>query len=177
MTISRRGALIGAGAAAVVASVPGAVQGEDAHVEALHTAWLAAEARRDEANSIADDAMGVVFHQLAPCPFDDLSSYPSAEALSADMRAWEATREAAIETGAGELNRRAEAACAVSRTAFNRFMDAPSQTPRGVYLKFIAGIPEDMWEERADLQYYENIMLRAIRADLERLAEAAHLAE
>ncbi len=46
MTISRRGALIGAGAAAVVAGVPGAVVGEDAALLArigqfhhLYDAW------------------------------------------------------------------------------------------------------------------------------------------
>ncbi len=40
MTISRRDALMGAGAAAVVAGVPGAVQGEDAELAALGRQWI-----------------------------------------------------------------------------------------------------------------------------------------
>ncbi len=76
-------------------------------------------------------------------------------------------------SGAGALKRRANAAFAEDRAAFNRFMEAPAQTPRGIYLKFKAGIDENVWEESADLQYYDNIMLRAIRADLERLAKLA----
>ena len=39
MQISRRGALIGASAAAVVAGVPGAAQGDDAHIETLYRIW------------------------------------------------------------------------------------------------------------------------------------------
>ena len=80
----------------------------------------------------------------------------------------------AIESSdAGALGRRADAAFAVDRATFNKFMEAPSQTPRGLYLKFNAGIDKYMWDERAELQFYENIMLRAIRADLERLAGEA----
>ena len=180
MSISRRTALATGAAAITTAAISAplavkaaAVQGEDAPLDALHTAWRAAEARHDEANSIADDAEGAVFNALAPCPLDDVSNYPTREALGADLRTWEAAREAAIETGAGELNRRADAAHAASRTAFVRFMDAPAQTPHGVYLKFMAGLPEDTWEETEDLHFDENIMLRAIRADLERLAGEA----
>ncbi len=172
MQISRRDALMGASAAVVVAGVPGAAQGEDAHLEALHAEYRAAEARHDAANSIADDAMGAVYQSLSPQ--DDYSSYLSGEAISADLKARDAEKEAAIESsGAGELKRRANAAHAVSQTAFFRFMEAPAQTPRGLRLKFEAGIDEDQWEERADYQYYENVMLRAIRADLERLAGEA----
>ena len=40
MQISRRDALMGAGAAAAVAGVPGAVQGEDAELVALGRQWL-----------------------------------------------------------------------------------------------------------------------------------------
>ncbi len=116
--------------------------------------------------------MGAVYQSLSPQ--DDYSSYLSGEAISADLKARDAEKEAAIESsGAGELKRRADAAHAVSQTAFFRFMEAPAQTPRGLYLKLMAGMPEDLWEDYADLQYYENIMLRAIRADLERLAKTA----
>ncbi len=158
--------------AAVVVGVPGAALGEDAHLEALHAEYRAAEARHDAANSIADDAMGAVYQSLSPQ--DDYSSYLSGEAISADLKARDAEKEAAIETsGAGALQRRADAAHAVSQTAFFRFMEAPAQTPRGLRLKFEAGIDEDQWEERADFQYHEHVMLRAIRADLERLAKTA----
>ncbi len=44
MQISRRGAMLGASAAAVVAGVPGVVQADDAHLEALHAEWREAEA-------------------------------------------------------------------------------------------------------------------------------------
>ena len=162
MTISRRDALVGAGAAAVVAGVPGAAMGEDAHLEALHAEWREAEAKFYKANSIADEAMGAVYQSLSPQ--DDYSSYLSGEAISADLKARDAEKEAAIESsGAGELKRRANAAHAVSQTAFFRFMEAPAQTPRGLRLKFEAGIDEDQWEERADYQYHENVMLRASR--------------
>ena len=152
-----------------MAGVPGAVQADDAHVEALHAEWRAAEAKWDKAVEIAGAARSVVYRSVPPV--DDLGSYPSGEALGAAMKARETAMEAAIEaSGAGALERRADAAFAVDRAAFERFMAAPSQTPRGLYLKFSAGIDKYMWDERADLQYYENIMLRAIRADLERLA-------
>ena len=99
MSISRRDALLGATAAAVVtgvttaplaiksalAGVPGAVQGEDAHLGALHTAWLAAEARHDEANSIADDAMGVSVLFISSGPSTDLSP-PAATRFSPGRR-------------------------------------------------------------------------------------------
>ncbi len=172
MQISRRSALLGASAAAVaVAGVSRVVQGEDAHLEALHAEYRAAEARHDVANSIADEAMGAVYQSLGRCPLND---YLSGEVTNADMEAHEAAKEALIESsGAGELKRREHEAAVVERAAFNRFMEAPSQTPRGLYLKFKAGIDEGQWEDRAELQFYENIMLRAIRADLERLAKTA----
>ena len=44
MQISRRGALIGAGAAVVVAGVPGSAMGEDAHLETLYRIWREAYA-------------------------------------------------------------------------------------------------------------------------------------
>ncbi len=173
MQISRRVALMGATAAAVVAGVPGAVQADDQHLELLHAEWREAAAKFYKANRIADEAMGKVF-QTCPCPLDDLSGYSSGVAIGADIKAWKARRAVAVERfGAGELQRRADAAHEVSSTAFNRFMQAPAQTPRGLHLKLMAGMPEDLWEERADLQYYENIMLRAIRADLERMAKPA----
>ncbi len=163
---------MGAGAAAVVAGVPGAVHGDDAHLEALHAEWREAQAKFYKANRIADEAMGAVYQSLLPQ--DDYSSYLSGEAISADWKARDAEKEAAIESsGAGELKRRADAAHEVSQTAFFRFMEAPAQTPRGLRLKFEAGIDEDQWEERADYQYHEHVMLRAIRADLERLAGEA----
>ncbi len=172
MQISRRDALMGATAAAVVAGVPGAVLAEDAHIEALHAEWRAAKAKAEEANIIADEAMGEVFQSLPPLA--SLSTYPSGEAIGAAIKAHEVAKKNAVEhSGAGALTRRANAAHYASRAAFNRFMEAPAQTPRGLYLKLMAGMPEDVWEENADLQYYENIMLRAIRADLERLATLA----
>ncbi len=42
MQITRRGAMLGASAAAVVAGVPGAVQGEDAELTALGRQWIEA---------------------------------------------------------------------------------------------------------------------------------------
>ena len=85
--------------------------------------------------------------------------------------AWEAEREAAVErSGAGTLRRRTDAAHDAERVAFGRFMEAPSQTPRGLYLKFEAGIDEGHWLDGAGLQFDENVMQRAIRRDLERLA-------
>ena len=172
MQISRRGALIGASAAAVAAGVPGTVQGKDVHVEALHAEWRAAEVKADKANDIADAARAAAYRSVPPV--DDLASYPSAEAMTAAMKARAVALEAAIEaSGAGALGHRADAAFAVDRATFNKFMEAPSKTPRGLYLKFKAGISEYMWDERAELQFYENIMLRAIRADLERLAGRA----
>ncbi len=60
MQITRRNALMGAGAAAVVAGVPGAVQADDAHLEALHAEWREAQAKFYKANRIADEAMGAV---------------------------------------------------------------------------------------------------------------------
>ncbi len=42
--ITRRAALAGAGAAVAVAGVPGAVQGEDAHIETLYRIWREAYA-------------------------------------------------------------------------------------------------------------------------------------
>ena len=118
--------------------------------------------------------MGEVFRSPGPNPLDDLTDYLSGEAISADMEAHEAAKDALIETsGAGALKRREHEAAVVVRAAFYRFMEAPSQTPRGLYLKFEAGIDESEWEYTAEFQYFENIMLRAIRADLERLAKTA----
>ena len=81
--------------------------------------------------------MGAVFQSLPPLA--SLSSYPSAEAISTAMRAQEVAKENAVERfGAGELKLLANEAFAVSRDAFNRFMEAPAQTPGGIYLKFEA---------------------------------------
>ena len=172
MQITRRNALLGATAAVAVAGVPRVVQGEDAHLEALHAEWREAEAKFYKANRIADEAMGAVYQSLSPLA--SLSSYPSGEAIGAAIKAHEVAKANAVErSGAGALKRRADAAHEVSQTAFFRFMEAPAQTPRGLRLKFEAGIDEDQWEERADYQYHENVMLRAIRADLERMAKTA----
>ena len=173
MQISRRNALVGASAAAVVAGAPMAAQADDAHLEALHADWRAAEAIWLEADLIAAEAEFAARRTCGPCPLDDLDNL-SGEAVRAAIHstpAWEAEREAAVErSGAGTLRRRTDAAHDAERVAFGRFMEAPSQTPRGLYLKFEAGIDEGHWLDGAGLQFDENVMQRAIRRDLERLA-------
>ncbi len=101
MQITRRNAMRGASAAAAVAGVPGVVRGEDAHLEALHAEWRAAEARHRVANSIADEAMGAVYQSLTPQ--DDYSGYLSGEAISADLEARDAEKEVLIESSGAEV--------------------------------------------------------------------------
>ena len=67
MQISRRNALLGATAAGA-AGVPGAVQGDDAHLEALHAEWRAAEERLVNACEAADAAESRIRDQLPERP-------------------------------------------------------------------------------------------------------------
>ncbi len=53
-------------------------------------------------------------------------------------------------------------------------MEAPAQTPRGVLLKFTALHCESDWQGMADdSATWDNVMMLAVRRDLERLAGEA----
>ena len=132
MSVSRRDALVGATAAAVVASVPVAVQADDVHLEALCADWRTVT-RTWEA---VYDAMDL--HRNVPEPV---------------------LREA-------EVHNR-------MRAAFLRFMDAPARTPGGVLLKLTSFMDEDEWQELAKTETMDEVMLVAVRRDLERLAGEA----
>ncbi len=184
MSISRRDALKGATAAAVVtgaltaplaikaAGVKAALGADDAHIEALCAEWRAAETRLVDATGIADETTFAARRTCGPCPLDNFDSLSREAALAAvnSMPAWEAATKAAVErSGAAEWYRRADAAGAMTSTAFARFMAAPAQTPRGVLVKLTSFIDGQEWEDKAN-EGMDGTILIAIRRDLERLA-------
>ncbi len=184
MQISRRDALMGATAAAVVtgaATIPLAIKaasvkaalGGDAHLERLHAEWRAAETRLVDATAIADETTFAARRTCGPCPLDDLGNLSGEAARAAihSMPAWEAATKAAVaRSGAAALYRRADAAGDMTSDAFARFMAAPAQTPRGVLVKLTSFIDEQEWQEKAAVETMDEVMLVAVRRDLERLA-------
>ncbi len=200
MQISRRNALLGATAAGA-AGVPGAVQGDDAHLEALHAEWRAAEERLVNACEAADAAESRIRDQLPERPLITMGRdwttkdlFPLTREVIAwhtdskmpalkskwdrTLKAfddWEAECDAFREqTGVAELRRKEAVAHDARRAAFDRFMEAPAQTPRGVLLKFTALHCESEWQGMADdSATWDNVMMLAVRRDLERLAGEA----
>ena len=93
------------------------------------------------------------------------SNYTSAAGLEEAWDAWGAARHAAGErSDIVELRRQADAAFDAEQAAFDRFMEAPAQTPRGVLLKITSFIDE------IESGGMDDDMLVAIQRDLERLS-------
>ncbi len=153
--ISRRDALMGATAAAVVTGAIAAplalksagvkaalggdtVQADDAHLEALYAEWRAAEDAEFAARDIADRTNFAARRSCGPCPLHDLDNLKGEAAVRA-IRAtpiWEAKVKAAVaRSDAAELYHRADALRERAYAAIDRLMDAPAHTPRGVLVK------------------------------------------
>ena len=163
MSISRRSALTGATAAVAVAAVPATVQANDALLEALYTDWREAYGIWSKANEVADKTRIDALRSCEPSPVD--SNYTSAAGLEEAWDTWGAARQAAVErSDIVELKSQADAAFDAEQAAFNRFMEAPAQTPRGVLLKITAFIDE------IDIGGMDDSMLLAIQRDLQRLS-------
>ena len=163
MSISRRDALTGATAAVAVAAVPATVQANDAQLEALYTDWRAAYGVWSKANTAHDNTRMDVLRSCEPSPVK--GDYTSAAELEEAWGVWGAARQAAKgRSDIVELKRQADAAFDAEQAAFNRFMEAPAQTPRGVLLKITAFIDE------IEIGGMDDDMLVAIQRDLERLS-------
>ena len=153
MSISRRDAITGAAAAAVITGAtvaPLAIKAalaNDAQIEALYAGWRGAEATWLKANEVADNAHLDALRACGDGP-DRAAAY-----------------KAAVERyGYNELRRKADVACAAESDALHRFIEAPAEGPRGVLIKIKAFI------EEIQVVGTDNRMLETIRNDLERLA-------
>ena len=134
MSITRRNALTGATAAIAVAAIPVAVQADDARLEALYGDWREAWRIWWKANVIADNTKIDALCSCGPSPVG--SDYATEADLEAAWDSWGAARQAAVvRSGSVELKRRADAAYDVEQTAFDRLMEAPAHTARGVLVK------------------------------------------
>jgi len=71
------------------------------------------------------------------------------------------------------LKRKEDEAHGLMRAAFLRFMDAPAHTPGGVLLKLTSFMDEQEWQDLAAVDTMDEVMLVAVRRDLERLAGGA----
>ena len=162
MSISRRNALTGAAAVAVMA-VPATVQANDAQLEALYTDWREAWGIWSKANEAHDNTRMDALRLSGPSPVE--GDYTNAAELEEAWGVWGAARHAVGErSNIIELKSRADAAHDAEQAAFNRFMEAPAQTPRGVLLKITAFIDE------IEIGGMDDDMLVAIQRDLERLS-------
>ena len=134
MQISRRDAIASATAAVAVAAVPTAVQANDAHLEALYADWREAWRIWWKAYENADNTK---IDALCSCGQNPVEGdYASKAELEAAWDSWGAARQAAVvRSGSVELKRRADAAYDVEQTAFDRLMEAPAHTARGVLVK------------------------------------------
>ena len=170
MSISRRDTLMGATVAVAVAAIPSTVQADDAHLAALDADWRRAWHKWSDDNAAADETHMEALRACGPSPVD--SDYTNAAELAAAWSAWGAARKAAAERpSVVALQRQAKAADDAQEAAFERFMEAPAQTPRGVLLKLRAGMDLDEWLGEPGL--LGNPVLVAIHHDLERLAGEA----
>jgi hypothetical protein len=134
MSISRRDALTGATAAVAVAAIPATVQANDALLEALYADWREAWGIWSRANTVADKTRIDALRSCEPSPVD--TNYTSGAELEEAWDAWGAKRQAAKgRSDVVELKSQADAAYDVEQAAFNRLMEAPVSSARGVMFK------------------------------------------
>ena len=134
MSISRRSALSAATAAVAVMAIPATVQANDALLEALHRDWREAWGIWSKANEVHDHTRMDAFRSCRPSPVE--GDYTNAEELEEAWDAWGAKRHAAVvRSGSIELKRKADAAFDAEQAAFNRLMEAPACSARGVMFK------------------------------------------
>ena len=120
---------------------PATVQANDAQIEALYTDWREAWGIWSKANEVADETRMNALRSCDPSPVE--GDYTSGAELAEAWDAWGAARQAAKgRSDIVELKSQADAAYDAEQAAFNRFMEAPAQTPRGVLLKITAFIDE-----------------------------------
>ena len=172
MSISRRDALVGATAAAVITGATvtplaiKAASANDAHLEALYAEWRGQEATWLKANEIADNAHLDAIRADAPSPKE--GDYANEAELEAAWDSWRAASKALhLRHDVVELKRRADVAYTAQDAALHRFIEAQAEGPRGVLVKITAFI------EEIEVVGMDTRMLETIRNDLERLAQEA----
>ena len=150
MTISRRGALIGAGAAAVVAGVPGAVQG-DLALRQRYAEW-----------ETAFQAFGRVLDDLAEaeCKF-----WPVAKERGIECGT-EAYKALGRELGVDAAHDNEARASDEENEAYERFLNTPASSLQGLVLKVQTA-------RKNEDSAAESVLVEALSRDLERLAGEA----
>ena len=179
MQISRRGALIGAGAAAVVAGVPGAVQGDaDPQFEVLISQWHETHARLADIGVKTRDALGLIPTAIreankaycragVPLPTDVTDAY---------NRHYEAS-------GVKALDEESDTVCDRISDIEAQITQTPAMTLRGVLAKTrifrsITAMHEGFDETNPNLdgtccRLDDPVFIWSILRDLERLAQEA----
>jgi hypothetical protein len=159
-------------------AVPATVQANDAQLEALYTDWRAAWGVWSKANTAHDETRIDAFRSCAPSPVE--GDYTSGEELEEAWDAWGAARQAAVErSGAVELKRHADVAYDAEQAAFNRLMEAPVSSARGVMFKlrgcYFDGEIAQIRAGDNDIEDLPAEYAAIIYRDLERLAGEARL--
>ena len=160
--ITRRGAMLGATAAAVVAGVPSAVQGEDAALLAqvvrfhdLYDTWRDVWAKQQEHRARIE--------AMADCP--PISPYSNTSAHFAFLEAHDAYKYCDESSRLGEL----------AGQLANAIVETPARTFRGAVEKFkIAHLAVGSYEDDGDegleaYQDWDKPWMATVAADFERL--------
>ncbi len=147
--LTRRAALVSAGAAVAVAGVPGAVQGEDAILQRRYAEWEAAY-----------QSFGHVLDELA----------------ASELKAWAAAKERGIERGTEDCEAierefgvdtahdNEASASAEEQKAYERFLNTSTGSPQGLLLKVKAA-------QKNEDSAASTTLVEALSRDFERLIE------